>query len=192
MSRGGLALAALISLALLGCRPKASPPRKVMVKDVLEAEWAATVKDKSLMRSELTADFPASWPPNGDGLVSYFAYSSGMPPGLSDGQLVGSVWGRIVLDPETGGTWFTRLSPRTQELGTQGVRPMSKEEIDLYKRAPEAIQMVRDLAKLKDAPRSPDPLLRAVYCQSYRFSGVITTSLPRPEADFQRWLDCRN
>lgn len=48
---------------------------------------------------------------------------------------------------------------------------------------------LKTLAAAKEAPKAPDPVLRAYYCQAKKFDGVFS-KLPRPESDFMDWLDC--
>lgn len=160
------------------------------VAELFDAQWARTAKTDRLYSGAITPVFPATWPPNGDGRVAYIAYSSGLRPGVADGEDVGSPWGRIVKDLRSSRVSFERLSAKPKDLGTQGVQPLSNHERDIAGLARDAEDEVRALSKKKGIPALGAPLVRTYYCQWRRFDGVIAKTLPKPQSDFLRWLDC--
>jgi hypothetical protein len=184
----GFAVCAVLALPTQAA--DAPSPGTAAINALLASEWEYTVAKDDLHGSMLTVDLPASWPPNGDGRLSYLAYVGGMRSGLADGEIIGSIWGRIVLDTKTAKASFERLSASAAEIGTQDVHPMSAKEIAVFANEEAAVRTLTAITKTKGAPKAADPVLRAFYCQWRAFDGVIADKLPSPEADFLRWLDC--
>jgi hypothetical protein len=188
------ALAVVMLLAAPSRAEQKKSPEEEAIDALIAPEWEATRNPDDRAKAifywpTTTVDLPASWPPNGDGRLSRLVYASGHMNGLADAELRGSIWARIVLDAKTRKPSFQRLSPESKDAGMQGVRPMTRKEIDVAGTRDAAIPALEALAAAKGAPKTPDPVLRAYYCQWKKFSGAAS-ELPHPEIDFLNWLDC--
>jgi hypothetical protein len=128
------------------------------IRPLLEEKWkdlARTVLPFHPTQSEMwnyriTVPFPAFWPPARGSPLVYYDVPYGIDPGrLADAELVGDPWARITVQ--------TNRPPRVEllekkvvKLGTQGVRPITQKEKEIYDSEKAVIGY---LAKLSSPPR---------------------------------------
>ena len=136
--------------------------------------------------------FPSAWPPDGKGLVYYYAYATGLRMGLMDAEVVAAPWGRVKVDA-TGkqAPQMEILRKQLKEAGRQGVRPLKQEEIDIYKGkdAVEAqVSLLSRATSLKDVDAAA---LQRYYCQWLKDNGTVADEIRPFQIEFFKWLACR-
>lgn len=179
-----------LACAVLAAPAAGAPSRKKMEK-VLGPHWEKTVKTGGLNGFALTPPLPAAWPPNGDGILAYYAYAYGLGTHLSDGEYNSAPWGRLLVKTKgSAKPEFERLANEVKELGTQGVRPLTQEETEIRATEDLAYKSLRSLARGKSAPKGPDRVLQAYYCLWLGTHGVVAGSLEEKLGAFFKWLDC--
>ena len=139
----------------------------------------------------ISPPIPAAWPPDGKGVLYYYAYATGFQPAaLIDAERLGPVWARVKVDAT--GASAPRLEVLAKEInvvGTIGVRPLTQEEITVYDTGDAVVAQVCEVSTKPDAKVLDAPSVRKYYCAWSKDSGVgkdIRTYHP----EFFRWLGC--
>jgi hypothetical protein len=112
------------------------------------------------------------------------------PAGLADAERLGPVWARVKAD--TAGQASPRLELLAKEIkavGTIGVRPLTKEEIAVYRTADAVAPRVHEASRRTDAKAIDAPSVRRYYCAWSKDSGV-GDDLRKYQPEFFRWLGC--
>ena len=140
----------------------------------------------------ISPPFPVAWPPDGKGLVYYYAYAAARNPSvLVDGEWLGPLWARIKVDATSrSGPQLEILTREIKEVGQLGVRPLTKEEIDIYNSADSVTAELYDNLQRADLKGLNAPLIRRYYCAWARDTGMgraIRTYHP----EFFEWLGCK-
>jgi hypothetical protein len=139
----------------------------------------------------ISPPFPAAWPPDGIGIVYYYAYATGFQPAaLADAERLGPVWARVKVDA-TGqeALQVEVLAKEINVVGTIGVRPLTQEEITVYDTGDAVAAQVCEASRKTDAKALDAPSVRKYYCAWSRDSGQGET-IRRYHPEFFRWLGC--
>ena len=139
----------------------------------------------------ISPPIPAAWPPDGKGVLYYYAYATGFQPAaLIDAERLGPVWARVKVDAT--GASAPRLEVLAKEInvvGTIGVRPLTKEEIAVYDIGDPVVAQVYEASRKTDAKALDAPSVRKYYCAWSRDSGV-GHDVRKYQPEFFRWLGC--
>jgi hypothetical protein len=174
------------------------------VEEVVKAEWEKMPKplppgadspgspDWVGWQYRLSPPFPAAWPPDGEGVVCYYAYSTGFSPArLADAEVLGPVWARVKVDARGRSAPQLQILDRViKEAGVIGVQPLGKNEVAASMDGDSAAEQIIQASTRTDAKPLATPLIRQYYCAWNRNAGVAEAIRPfHPE--FFKWLDCR-
>lgn len=142
-----------------------------------------------LWHERLTPVFPDQWLPRASNTLSYYAYAYRLGQHLSDGEHQSAPWARIrVKGPNDAEPQLELLSKTIRESGIQGVRPLSKAEISIYKGG-ETLKAA--ILGMKTAPdRKLAARIKAYYCQWLRHNGRISSHIVPNHKPFVHWLAC--
>lgn len=148
--------------------------------------------DYKFWEYRISPAFPAAWPPDGKGLVYYYAYAAARNPSvLMDGEWLGPLWARVKVDATSRAVpQLEILTREIKEVGTIGVRPLTKEEIDICNAADSVTAELYDTLQRADLRRLNAPPIRQYYCAWGRDTGMgraIRTYHP----EFFKWLGCK-
>ena len=202
-------LAGLALAVLLGCtKEKAMDANFPVVKkeDLVQQAWQkieqtlppAKLSDLSgpprgvVWNYVISPPFPAAWPPDGKGMVYYYAYASGFRMGLVDAEVVAAPWGRLTADALAGvSPKLEMLGERLTDAGVQGVRPLEPEEISVYKTKEAVEARILALSQSKSIPPADEKLIRLYFCQWRKGNGVIAGQIGKFHPGFFKWLECK-
>ena len=138
----------------------------------------------------LSPPCPDAWPMTGPLALRYHAYAARFGRGLSDGEYVAGIWAVGVL---AGKSRFEVTSRKRVDLGIQGVRPVSNEELAVFQQEPSLRGWWDELATdSSDSKRLADKRarLRPYYCAWKKLNGVIAKEIVPKHAAFFAWLAC--
>jgi hypothetical protein len=152
----------------------------------LEAAWKKVAKPKAqrepgpMWSLSVGPPLPSEWPMTPKGTLVRWVFAAAMDIGLHDGERVGSAWARVDLAAD-GTETVTVVATALEDLGVQGVRPITKEQA----------------AELRAAFTSEDALrageltkVKAPFCRWAGFNGVIAARLKAHHAAFFKALAC--
>jgi len=197
-------------LLCLACSPRTATnpiPPKGQVEALVKQSWPGI--EKALPRPDLgdtsgppgevvgwdyviSPPFPGAWPPDGQGLLYYYAYASGFRPGLVDADVVAAPWGRVKVDA-TGekAPQMELLHRQLREASIQAVRPLKQEEITAYQ-SKERVEAQIFLLSKASSPKGVDAAaIRQYYCLWSKDNGVVAHQIRPFHPGFLNWLDCR-
>ena len=169
------------------------------VELLVKAEWkkisdklpsAASPHEFTSWDYEITPAIPASWPPDGKGVVYYYAYAYGMRMNLMDAQLVAAPWGRIIWDGKSVPR-LEILEKEIKQIGTQGVRPLRKEEIKMFDQRAAVEEQIRNLASRTSLAGIDSKPLRQFFQFWCSTNGVIAEQLRPQHPEFFDWVGCK-
>ena len=132
---------------------------------------------------------PLDWPPDagGHGLtVVRYAFAMRLRAGLADSAEIAAPWARSTKT-RGGAVTVTSLAAELHPLGIQGVRPLTKTELDLVGREDEAARLLQ-----AGAPDAGDPLVRAATCGWIGRNGLVAAAITPLHPAFTHWLSCGN
>jgi hypothetical protein len=173
--------------------------RRQEVDSLVQAEWkklrdklprAASPQEFTSWEYQLTPPIPAAWPPDGQGIVYYYAFAYGTRMDLRDAQSFAAPWARITVEGESAPR-LEILEKAIQQVGIQGVRPLREEEARiLSQRAVVEGQIHRLTAKTSLAGIDPRPLREyfQFWCSTH---GVIAEQLRPRHPQFFAWAGCK-
>ncbi len=204
-----LSLLLTLSIVNLGQGTAVSPEQiRDNVNELIKAQWRRvepasptgpdrqpldpSSRDYKFWEYRISPPFPAAWPPDGKGLVYYYAYAAARNPSvLMDGEWLGPLWARVSLDATSRSVpQLEILTREIKEVGTIGVRPLMKEEINIYNSADAVAAELRKAVQSADLRGLNAPLIRQYYCAWGRDTGMgkaIQTYHPA----FFKWLSCK-
>jgi len=172
----------LIACLALSSAPMADAPPYAAELDAL---FAATTQpsDNSpppgvLWRWVLTPPLPTAWPVTPKAKLVRHVYAHGQDMMLRDGVRVAAPW--AVVDVTTTKPKVARLSDAVKPIGTQGVRPLTKDEVAVQQQ-PSTDSALR---------RSDLAAVRARYCLWLKTSGVIAQHVQAQHQAFFDALKC--
>lgn len=141
----------------------------------------------------ISPPFPSHWPPDGSLPLIYYVYAAGLSPRrLVDGEYVAAPWGRVEVDPrKAGGPKFRRLSEKLREIGIQGVRPLTPEEVAIFQKEAAAEAYLATLTSLTDKNDKDVGVLRQYFCTWCQFNGHIVREIRLAHEQFFLWLGCK-
>lgn len=173
---------AIVLLAfLLGGLPKASGADVSKRREILEKHWRETKKTEPPFWSFRVSDpIPAVWPNQAPFRYVYFATAHGFSPQLSDGEVRGTVWGKLTVEGDAEPK-FIRLAKVIKDEGRTGVRPLTEKE--------KKILAVDPLELLGTRSKDSDLKLKAYYCLRMTFGTVPAEAMAANPAFF-KWLGC--
>jgi hypothetical protein len=169
------------------------------VESLVKAEWtkiraklprAGSPQEFTSWEYQLTPPIPAAWPPDGQGVVYYYAFAYGTRMDLRDAQLVAVPWARITVDGESTPR-LEILEKEIKQVGIQGVRPLRKEEIEIFAQRAAVEEQIRKLAtKTFLAGIDPQPLREffQFWCSTH---GVVAEQLRPRHPQFFAWVGCK-
>lgn len=171
------------------------------VSPLVDAEWKRTRQGPDRSPKEgpglfwdpaVTPPIPVRWPPEGGPCSVRYLYATCFDPRIADGIRVAAPWGSIEsAGGEQGLSRFVRFSESIREIGIQGVRPITKEEMAVYEKRGAVESSLESLAGLPD---ENDPVMGSLR-DSYRtwcgHNGVIMQELFSLHEPFFRWVGCR-
>ncbi len=140
---------------------------------------------------QISPPIPAAWPPDGKGVLYYYAYATGFQPAaLIDAERLGPVWARVKVDA-TGqeALQVEVLAKEINVVGTIGVRPLTQEEIAVYDTGDAVAAQVCEASRKTDAKGLDAPSVRKYYCAWSKDSGV-GENIRRYHPEFFKWLGC--
>ena len=140
---------------------------------------------------QISPPFPGAWPPDGKGIVYYYAYATGFQPAaLADAERLGPVWARVQVD--AAGQEAPQLEVLAKEIkvvGTIGVRPLTKEEIAVYDTGEAVAAQVYEASRRADTKALDAASARKYYCAWSKDSGV-GKDIGSYHPGFFQWLGC--
>lgn len=142
---------------------------------------------------EISPPFPSVWPPAPDLTLYYYVYADGhdFSGGLSDGVYITAPWARVEVDLKgSADPKFKLLSTKIREIGIQGVRPLSKEEVAVYELGETVEAYLGNLTGLPDEKDRAVSDLRRYYCAWCGDSGGIAKEIRPLHKSFFKWLGC--
>jgi hypothetical protein len=172
------------------------------VESLIKAEWTKIDPTRAMAKSidefkswsfAVTPPIPAAWPPDGKGVVYYYAYAYGMNPSrLADGEWIAAPWARVKVDA-TGqaASQLEMLTKGIKEVGIQGVRPLRDEEIktlDQQAAVEEQIQTISKKTSLRGIDAKPLKQFFQLWCST---NGVIVEQLRSKHPQFFDWVGCK-
>lgn len=204
-NRRGAILAAvmLTAVALISCgEPMTrtddadSTPVHTRIDALVASEWRATDHggEEALAWTVRTSPpIPDTWPVSEATKVTCYAYAAAQDPAnLRDGERVAAPWGTVSYQlgsPQK--VSFVRLSPRLELLGTQGVKPLGREDAA---RMSSDEKLHKDLAGMaahdKDGGAAAADTLQT-YRMWRRLNGVIAGAVLKGHGAFVRALDAK-
>ncbi len=129
-----------------------------------------------------TPPFPKTWPAKENGYI-YYAYLSrpGFAQGISDGQLIGKIWGSVSVTPKNGSNelLFSPFPGDAIRYEIQGVRPLTAQE-----------SVSLEIDPLSALQASDQTMLKHYYCTWVSLNGVIFSSISAKHSDFFSFLNC--
>ena len=140
-------------------------------------------------RMLVSPPFPRDWPPDAGshGLtVVRYAFAMRLRAGLADGAEIAAAWARST-ETRDGAVVVTSLAAELHPLGIQGVRPITKTELDLVGREVEAARLLQ-----AGPPDANGPLVRAATCGWIGRNGLVAAAITPLHPAFTRWLSCGN
>jgi hypothetical protein len=123
---------------------------------------------------------PSEWPMTPKGTLVRWVYAAGRDMNLSDGERVAAPWARIDLSAE-GARNLTTLSSALEPFDTQGVRPVSKAEVEVLGQLAEAEASLR---------KNDLDAVKAGYCAWRSMNGTIAQRIEPKHAAFFKALRC--
>ncbi len=135
---------------------------------------------------------PASWPPDGSGLLYFYAFAyGGNPARLADGQFVAAPWARVNVDA-TGKSApkLEILRKGIKEVGIQGVRPLTQDQITVLKIQPEFEAQMSRLSRDTALPPAATEALKSYFTLWCVTNGTIAEQLRPLHKDFFNWVGC--
>jgi len=171
------------------------------VESLIKAEWtkidptramAKSIDEFKSWSSAVTPPIPAAWPPDGKGVVYYYAYAYGMNPSrLADGEWIAAPWARVKVDA-TGqaASQLEMLTKEIKELGIQGVRPLQEDEVKISRQRALVEEQILNLStKSSVAGFDAKPVKQffRVWCST---NGVIVEQLRSKHPQFFGWVGC--
>ena len=191
---------ALLLFLLAGAGKKEVRPVSEAFKTVLDARWSKLAVPASEPTDRpgvcwswrLSPPLPSEWPPRKESRLVYYAFAEGFDLNIMDGVRVAAPWARLEI-PVSGSAppLLTPLLDSVKELGIQGVRPISADEL-AKSGGWEPIETV--LGKLMAHPDEADRTrerLSAYYCFWSRNNGVISEAIRPYHEKFFDWLKCQ-
>jgi len=170
-------------------------------ESLIGAEWEKTRRETDGEFSDspgrswtpaVTPPFPTRWPPERDHLVVRYLYATCFDPQVMDGVRVGAPWGRLEC---SGGDRrrprFVRMAGSIREIGIQGVRPVTKEEMAIYEKSGIAESGLRALVGMPYESDPGTPPLRNYYRAWCGHNGVIVSEIASLHEPFFRWTGRR-
>ncbi len=166
------------------------------IRPLLEEKWkdlARTVPRFQLPQNEMwnyriIVPFPAFWPPAPGNALVYYAILYGVNlGGLADAELVGAPWARITVQKDNPPV-VELLEKKVVKIGTQGVRPITQKEKEIYDSEKAVIGY---LGKLCSQPGESAPevkTLRDFYRLWKSHNGVLADRLVEYHRAFFSWL----
>jgi hypothetical protein len=139
----------------------------------------------------ISPPFPAAWPPDGTGIACYYAYAVGFQPAaLADAERLGPVWARVKVDI-TGASppRFEVLAKEIKAVGTIGVRPLRREEAEVYRSGDSVVGQVCQASTKTDTKALDASAVREYYCAWSRDSGQ-GERIRSYHPEFFKWLGC--
>jgi hypothetical protein len=159
---------------------------RAKVEALVKAEWEKIPKPLPLGADnpgspawigwsyQISPPFPGAWPPDGKGIVYYYAYATGFQPAaLADAERLGPVWARVKVD--AAGQEAPQLEVLAKEIkvvGTIGVRPLTPEESTVYQAGESVEAQLCEASTRKDAKVLDASSTRKYYCAWSKDSGV--------------------
>lgn len=191
----------LLASAMAACtRP--GPPVKTgtEVEGLLKRDWMEIARKYPLDVNErgaiawnfrVTPPFPAQWPPDPERKVVYHAYPEGAVLHGGDCLVVGKPWASIIASAGSESA-IRILRHSIAELGPQGFRPLSSEEVAVARASTAGPMRLRELSSIPSAGSDDARVVRDYYCGWIGGNGVIASQLESRHGDFFSWLDCRS
>jgi hypothetical protein len=140
----------------------------------------------------ISPPFPAVWPPDGSGIIYYYAYAAAMNPNvLVDGEWLGPVWARVRVDlKDESMPRLEILTREIKELRIIGVRPLSAEEATVYSAASSVAAQLGESVRNGDLKAIDTTLMKKNYCFWSKNTGT-GDALRAFHPDFFNWLGCK-
>ena len=195
----GLALSALF---LLSGAAMESQSERQQVEALVKAEWgkprAAIPAPKSFdqyvsWQYAISPPVPASWPPDGSGLLYFYAFAYGAnPTRLADGQFVAAPWARVRVDAT--GKSAPKLEILRKDIkgvGIQGVRPLTQDQITVLKTGSECEAQMFKLSQGTSLPIADTEALRSCFTLWCATHGTVVEQLRPLHKDFFNWIGCK-
>jgi len=133
--------------------------------------------------------FPDPWPPRQGAVLVYYIHAVALAPHLRDAEVQAEPWAKVTLSKN--GSKVEPLDVEHKELGTQGVRPLRKDEIEILKYGPEVWGFLSELNALPSDSDALSAKTRAYYCLSLRINPGLGVIYASRQAAFVDWLGCK-
>jgi hypothetical protein len=174
---------------------------KKQVEDLVKAEWkklsttvepAKAIDDFVGWSYSISPAIPAVWPPDGKGLLYYYAYAYGLSPRFADAQLIAAPWGRVKVDV-TGraAPSLEILNKQIEEIGPQGVRPLMAEEIAVLDTEDAVEKQLWELSRRTGLGGTADDSVKRYYRLWCQTNGTVAEKIRARHKQFFDWLGCQ-
>jgi hypothetical protein len=178
------------------------------IEELLQTEWPSTERhlqppgppgsppsSKTYISwtRRLTPGFPAEWPFPPKGELLYYAYAAGLQPTVMvDGEWTTIPWARLVLTPHDGHVKFERLAQNPRIAGSQGVRALRPEEVEIFRESREVFEEFADALRQTGKEIANSSGLQKAR-RSYRFwvdcNGLVAREIRPLHTAFFEWLN---
>jgi hypothetical protein len=131
------------------------------------------------------------WLPTSALRLCFYAYASGnsLERPLADGIHVAAPWARVEVEPAAGlVVRVEQLSPETREVGIQGVRPVSREELAIYDERASVEAYLRGLRALPEAGTAETQRLQRYYRTWLKYNGTIARAIQAYHEAYFAWV----
>jgi hypothetical protein len=173
------------------------------IEPIIKAEWAKlnagippvrSFKEFKSWSFAISPAIPAAWPPNGSGVVHYYAYARAVNPMmLMDGEFTAAPWARLTVDTTRQGSnpAIEILMTEVREIGIQPVRPITAKEQALFEKDHLADDELRAMSQRTSAGWFRARLARRYLRAWCDLNSTIAALLRRRHKPFFRWAGCR-
>jgi hypothetical protein len=180
--------------------PAMEPPTFESDKQRIDELWTATPLAKEMAevfgtngrkwayRVNNTLPFPDPWPPKQGTTLVYYIHAVAMTPHIRDAEVQAEPWARVMMSKS--GIKVEPLDVQYKELGTQGVRPLRRDEIEILKNGPEVLEFLSGLSELPSDSDALTARTRAYYCLSLRNRSILRNVYAFRHVAFVTWLSC--
>lgn len=156
------------------------------IKPQIPDEKSSPQKTPTSWSPRLTPPLPLEWPRTSQKIVFYSSMRGIDFANIADGENTGPVWAKITVGLIPGQKShtlrFELITTQFKKLGTQGVRPLSKSEIQILQSNP--LQLLFSTPSQQD-----DRALKDYYCLQ-KAVGNLPQELLKLHPQFFKWLGC--
>jgi len=168
-----------------------------LIEILVDREWAkidledSTEREKVIWSCLTSPPFPLDWPPVPRSRFRYYVYAVGndISGNLMDGCHIAAPWALVDLSvQEKIDPGIIVVSNKLEDIGIQGVEPISESEQKVYERANDIQRYLCSLQALPEESSEEIQNLRDYYNNWLKDNGVLATTISPHHKRFFEWL----